>query len=232
MRVLKDPSATYDKDQVLIMCQMLGFKHGILHLYEESKLWRAQLALHLRLSEPTQALAVCKRRGAACPRLWLDLLYTPPPPALLQEVLAAIAQEKLLSPILVIDCLTSTPTYTLGDVRKYLMNVLKSEDEVITREQELATKYRTESEKMKSDIEALRLSPATFQSSRCAACARPLELPTVHFLCQHSYHHHCFQSYSESESECCACAASRPRRDTTARAAETLHDRLQKEHDP
>ncbi|XP_048481068.1 vacuolar protein sorting-associated protein 11 homolog isoform X1 [Plutella xylostella] len=232
MRVLKDPSATYDKDQVLIMCQMLGFKHGILHLYEESKLWRAQLALHLRLSEPTQALAVCKRRGAACPRLWLDLLYTPPPPALLQEVLAAIAQEKLLSPILVIDCLTSTPTYTLGDVRKYLMNVLKSEDEVITREQELASKYRTESEKMKSDIEALRLSPATFQSSRCAACARPLELPTVHFLCQHSYHHHCFQSYSESESECCACAASRPRRDVTARAAETLHDRLQKEHDP
>lgn len=69
------------------------------------------------------------------------------------------------------------------------MNVLKSEDEVITREQELATKYRSESEKMKSDIEALRLSPATFQSSRCAACARPLELPTVHFLCQHSYHH-------------------------------------------
>ncbi|VVC91492.1 unnamed protein product, partial [Leptidea sinapis] len=38
LSVLKDTDANYDKDQMLIICQMLGFKAGILHLYEEKKL--------------------------------------------------------------------------------------------------------------------------------------------------------------------------------------------------
>ena len=37
------------------------------------------------------------------------------------------------------------------------------------------------------------------------ACKHPLELPSVHFLCQHSYHEHCFQSFSDAENECPAC---------------------------
>lgn len=38
MQVLKDPEANYDKDQTLVICQMLSFKAGILYLYEENKL--------------------------------------------------------------------------------------------------------------------------------------------------------------------------------------------------
>lgn len=68
------------------------------------------------------------------------------------------------------------------------MDVLKSEDEVITREQELAAKYKSEIERMKTQIHTIQNEALTFQSSRCAACNRLLELPTVHFLCQHSFH--------------------------------------------
>ncbi|CAH2043356.1 unnamed protein product, partial [Iphiclides podalirius] len=142
------------------------------------------------------------------------------------------ATEKLLSPILVIDCLASTQSYTLGDVRKYLMNVLKSEEEVIKREQELATKYRNETEKMKAQIQVIQNEPITFQSSRCAACNRPLELPTVHFFCQHSFHQHCFQSYSETERECPACSQGGARTEPPHRTADTLHSRLHSDHDP
>lgn len=38
MKVLRNSEANYDKDQTLIICQMLGFKAGILYLYEENKL--------------------------------------------------------------------------------------------------------------------------------------------------------------------------------------------------
>lgn len=38
MALLKDPEADYDKDQILMICQMLGFKPGLLHIYEEKKL--------------------------------------------------------------------------------------------------------------------------------------------------------------------------------------------------
>ena len=46
-----------------------------------------------------------------------------------------------------------------------------------------------------------------FQVTQCAACTHPLELPTVHFLCRHSYHQHCFESFSEAEAECPTCYA-------------------------
>ncbi|XP_026321617.1 vacuolar protein sorting-associated protein 11 homolog [Hyposmocoma kahamanoa] len=232
LKILRDPEANYDKDQTLVICQMLGFHAGILYLYEENKLWRAQVALYMRHDDAESALAVCRRRGQACPRLWLDVLWWPPPARCLPELLNVIANEKLLSPILVIDCLASTPTYTLGDVRKYLMNVLKSENDIITREQELATKYKSESEKMKTQIQMLQNEPVTFQSSRCAACNRPLELPSVHFLCQHSFHQHCFQSYSESDAECPACVGARRSSKPPPHAAEMLHARLHQEHDP
>lgn len=232
LRVLRNPEANYDKDQTLIICQMLGFQAGVLYLYEENKLWRAQVALHLRSGDAEAALAVCRRRGALCPRLWLDVLWAPPPPRCLPELLNVIANEKLLSPILVIDCLASTPTYTLGDVRKYLTDVLKSENDVITREQQLSNKYREESSRMKELTSVLQRQPVVFQSSRCAVCNKPLELPTMHFLCQHSFHQSCFTTYAESETECVVCANARRRPDSQPQIAETLHARLHNEHDP
>ena len=57
----------------------------------------------------------------------------------------------------------------------------------------------------------LRGDATTFQVSKCSACKHTLELPSVHFMCQHSYHQHCFQSYSESEKECPACHAENKR---------------------
>ncbi|XP_034834657.1 vacuolar protein sorting-associated protein 11 homolog [Maniola hyperantus] len=235
LTILKDPDANFDRDQILIMCQMLGFKAGILHLYEDSKLYRAQVALLLRSGDAERALSVCRKRGAACPRLWLDVLWAPPPASCLPELSHVAATEKLLSPILVVDCLASTPNYTLGDVRKYLMDVLKSEDDVITREQELAAKYKSEIEKMKAQIQVIQNEPVTFQSSRCAACSRPLELPSLHFLCQHSYHQDCFQTYSDNEHECPSCVTSAGGNRASMPpppAAEQLHSRLQADHDP
>ncbi|CAM4729884.1 unnamed protein product [Leuciscus chuanchicus] len=36
-------------------------------------------------------------------------------------------------------------------------------------------------------------------------CNSPLELPSVHFLCGHSFHQHCLESFAESEAECPTC---------------------------
>jgi hypothetical protein len=38
IKVLKNPSATYDHDQTLILCQLYNFSFGILFLYEEKKM--------------------------------------------------------------------------------------------------------------------------------------------------------------------------------------------------
>lgn len=232
VKLLKSPDANYDKDQTLIVCQMLRFKPGIVFLYEENKLYREMLRLYMRWGDVEGALELCRRRGALCPRLWLDALWWPPPPSHLAEVLNVIANERLLPPMLVVNCLSNSATYTLGDVRKYLLNVLKTESELTVKEEKLSHKYQEETGRIKQLIDGLQHRPTIFQGSRCAACHHQLELPSVHFMCQHSYHQHCFQSFAESESECPACAPGKTSRLPTAPvSAEALHSRLDKEID-
>lgn len=48
--------------------------------------------------------------------------------------------------------------------------------------------YKAETEKKKIEIEDLGAKPSVFQAQRCQACGLQLDLPTVHFLCKHSFH--------------------------------------------
>ena len=70
----------------------------------------------------------------------------------------------------------------------------------------LIGQYKLESQKIREKLEKLSSSVTIFQSTKCSACGHTLDLPTVHFLCGHGYHQHCFQSYSDSDSSCPACA--------------------------
>ena len=56
---------------------------------------------------------------------------------------------------------------------------------------------------MRSQIEELKSSPIVFQSTKCELCRQQLELPTVHFMCRHSYHQRCL---GENDGECPRCA--------------------------
>ena len=110
------------------------------------------------------------------------------PSSFLAEVLSVIEKEKLLSPLLVVDALSNSTTATLGEVRNYLMTVLQSESELTNQEEQLIEKYRQETERIRSQINNIQTSTMIFQGSRCNACNHQLELPSIHFLCQHSFH--------------------------------------------
>ena len=48
-------------------------------------------------------------------------------------------------------------------------------------------------------------APRVFQLTRCSACGGQLDLPSVHFMCKHSYHQRCL---GDNEAECPSCARS------------------------
>lgn len=89
---------------------------------------------------------------------------------------------------MVIDALSNSLSCTLGDVRAYLNNVLKAEYEQTQTDNELITKYKADTVTLRKQIENIRNSTIIFQGSRCSACHHQLELPSIHFMCQHSYH--------------------------------------------
>ncbi|XP_047107852.1 vacuolar protein sorting-associated protein 11 homolog isoform X3 [Schistocerca piceifrons] len=210
VRLLQNSEANYDKDQTLILCQIHNFRSGILYLYEEGKLYQQILQYHIRQRDYKAVLTTCRRFGQQDPSLWVQALWactkdSETPSDLLGEVLSVIEKQRLLSPLLVVDALASSGTATIGDVRSYLLSVLQTEKELTEQEQQLINKYRQETDKIRQQIQSMQTSAVVFQASRCSACNHQLELPSVHFLCQHSYHQHCFQSFAENENECPAC---------------------------
>jgi len=84
--------------------------------------------------------------------------------------------------------------------------------------------YKTETEKKKAEIEDLGSKPSVFQSQRCLACGLQLELPTVHFLCKHSFHQRCLNNVDDNP-ECPTCSASNQTIRTLRKAQDEYADR-------
>jgi len=63
--------------------------------------------------------------------------------------------------------------------------------------------YTDETADMRNKIEEFRTSVTIFQVNKCSSCMAALDLPVIHFLCQHAYHIHCL---TENEKECPICA--------------------------
>lgn len=81
-----------------------------------------------------------------------------------------------------------------------------------------------------SFLSSLACSPKIFQKTKCSICNSALELPSVHFLCGHSFHQHCFESYSESDADCPTCLPENRKVMDMIRAQEQkrdLHDQFQ-----
>ncbi|KAL7292944.1 hypothetical protein TKK_0013397 [Trichogramma kaykai] len=210
IRLLQTSHASFDRDQILILCHQHDFRKGVLLLYEEKKLYQEILRYHLQKGDPEKVLATCNNFGNQDPHLWVQTLWTiasknMTSSKLLLDVLDHIAKEKLLAPLTVLDALSTSLTSNLKDIRHYLNNVLSQEQEQVQADTELIEKYRRDSKNLRQKMHEIENDTIIFQGSRCSACHHQLELPSVHFLCNHSYHQHCFQSFSENENECPAC---------------------------
>ncbi len=110
-----------------------------------------------------------------------------------------------MSPLMVIRTLAGSQLANLGMVRSYLQSVCQTEQKQIDEHTRIIEQYRIDTKKVRERIHELRSQALTLKQTKCAVCNEILELPTVHFLCEHSFHADCFQSYAESESECPLC---------------------------
>ncbi|KAG5888950.1 hypothetical protein JTB14_012209 [Gonioctena quinquepunctata] len=245
LKLLQNPDVKYDKSQALVVCHMHSFKEGILYLYEEQKLYQQILRYHISNNDSNSVLACCRRFGHQEPTLWVQALWScvrdtkEPSMDLLNEILTVIAKEKLFSPQLVIDAVgTGNAEVTVGHIRSYITNELRQEQKKTKEISELTSNYRKDTKKLKEHLENLKSGIIEIRGSRCAACHHTLELPKIHFLCKHSFHQHCFQSFSDDENECPTCQPENKNLVELLRAREynkdlheTFHSQLEKAHD-
>ncbi|GFQ99030.1 vacuolar protein sorting-associated protein 11 homolog [Trichonephila clavata] len=211
MDMLRNSDASYSINQALVLCQMSDFKPGILHLYEKAKLYQQILFYHIENRDLDAIMRTCERFGSYDPNLWVQALWFFCQQEKNQKpyvitILNEVERNNLLSPILVVDIMAKSHTATLDLIKDYIIRYLQKENEQIAEDERLIKQYREETEKMRNQMEELRNNPKIFQVSKCSGCTHQLELPSVHFLCGHSYHQQCFESYSaEHDSECPLC---------------------------
>lgn len=245
LKLMQNPDVKYDKSQALVVCHMNSFKEGILYLYEEQKLYQQILRYHMSNNDSNSVLACCRRFGHQEPTLWVQALWscvrnsTNPSMDLLNEILTVIAKEKLFSSQLVIDAIgTGNADISLGHIRSYITNELQQEQKKTKEIADLTSNYRKDTDKLKELLEKLKGGIIEIRGSRCAACHHTLELPKIHFLCEHSFHQHCFQSFSDDENECPTCQPENKNliellkaREYNKDLHETFHSQLEKAHD-
>lgn len=209
--ILSSPKLSYDNDQALVLCQLHNFLRGTLYLYEKKGLHEQILKLHLEMNNLQAGLETCRQFGEQHPNLWVEALTllgdcsNTVPNEVIEEILNTIEEKALMSPLLVVRTLAGSPIANLGIVRRYLLNVYQNEEKQIDEHAKIIAHYQADTEKVRGRIHELRSNAVTLQQSKCSACHQGLELPTLHFLCGHSYHKHCFQSYADNDNECPAC---------------------------
>ncbi|KAI9088717.1 hypothetical protein DFS34DRAFT_708836 [Phlyctochytrium arcticum] len=211
--LIRNGNAPYDADHALVLCKMHNFGEGVLYLYERMSLHKDILRQHMETDDYASVIATCNTHGDGDPSLWTQALAYfaekgtglggDDPQAELLEVLHNIDRRNLLPPLQVIQILARNNSVTIGTVRDYVVRRVEAEKKAITESNRIIDTYREETERLQTQLTDLKEKPIVFQITKCEICRQQLQLPTVHFLCKHSYHQRCL---GDGDHECPKCA--------------------------
>ena len=218
-----------DPSSILLLSHLSHFQEGTTLVREKQGLRFDIFRSYTSAKDTAGAIRALRKYGGSEPQLYpAALAYFTSSLDILKEagdefeaVLKKIDEEKLMAPLQVVQTLSANDVATMGLVKKYLSNTIEKERKEIMnvcrhswfgkaftdREQNrsLIESYRTESQAKRKELEELGNKPVVFQAIRCSACGRNLDLPTVHFLCKHSFHQRCLNQGNE-DAECPVCA--------------------------
>ncbi|KOO27738.1 ring zinc finger-containing protein [Chrysochromulina tobinii] len=80
---------------------------------------------------------------------------------------------------------------------------LRAADAALEEQSREASRFGDDVAKMRAEIAEIDGCVRVFQQPKCSACLGPLDVPTIHFHCQHSYHLACL---GDHDHECPLCA--------------------------
>ncbi|KAF8898758.1 hypothetical protein BD779DRAFT_1485409 [Infundibulicybe gibba] len=214
-RLLKSDTIPYDPTHALILCSSRGHTEGLVLLWEKMGMYEEILRFWMDRDKEgatpgasAHVVSHVKMYGAQHPHLYpLVLRFLTSTPELLErhrddvkEVLEHINDEGIIPPLGVIQVLSRNNVASVGLVKEYLLARIKEARSEISSDQELIKSYRVETAAKLQQVEDLANpeNPRVFHVTRCSACGGQLDLPSVHFMCSHSYHQRCVSPPSAS----------------------------------
>ncbi|KAI4131009.1 MAG: hypothetical protein LQ347_003148 [Umbilicaria vellea] len=215
-RLIQGQNIPIDTSNVLLLSHLSDFRDGTILVREQQGLRFDIFRSYTSANDTAGAIKALKKYGPEEPQLYpAALAYFTSSPRILEEagdeldvVLKKIDDDGLMAPLQVIQTLSTNAVATMGMNRR------------------LIESYRSETEAKRKEIDELGNKPAVFQARRCSACGGNLDLPTVHFLCKHSFHQRCLNQVDDSV-ECPVCAT----QNATIRAIRKAQEESADRHD-
>ena len=109
----------------------------------------------------------------------------------INQVVEHIESNNLMPPTMILKMLFKHTNLTLTVVKDFVSHILKKESAAIEEDKRVYQQCKTSAEQMRKELEEMNTQAQVFQNNSCSLCAAPLELPAVHFLCNHSFHSRC-----------------------------------------
>ena len=225
-----------DASNVLLLSNLENFRDGSILVREQQGLRFDIFRSYTSAKDTSGAIKALRKYGPEEPQLYpAALAYFTSTPEIMAEagdeidtVLKKIDTDGLMAPLQVIQTLSSNGVATMGMIKRYLSTNIERERIEIANNRRLIETFQTDTEAKQKEISELGTKPAVFQATRCSACGHPLDLPTVHFLCKHSFHQHCLNMTSEDEDIECPIDAGQ---NATIRAIRKAQDESAERHD-
>lgn len=222
-------STPYDPMHALVLCSSVGFREGMVRLWEGMGMYEDVLRFYMEEGQeaengqgiPTSSKVFSHLEvyGPSHPHLYpLVLRYLTSSPAILtkhkeelSKILAKIDEYQIMPPLGVVQLLSRNGVVDIGSVKEWLRGKVEENEEEIEsvsditsllfflstikdlqrlQDKHLYDSYRSETAaKRKAILDRSNVSqPEVFQVTKCAACGGQLDLPSIHFMCKHSYH--------------------------------------------
>ncbi|KAG8932101.1 hypothetical protein FRC02_001657 [Tulasnella sp. 418] len=214
----------YDQTHALIICSTKDFTEGLVILWEQMGMYEDILRFwmekensnveHAGSTRPSvEVVRHLSLYGPSHPHLYPFVLrFLTSTPALLsrhtkdvEQILEVIHDRKIIPPLGVVQVLSRNGVASVGLVKGWLMKRIMESKEEVDADRQLIASYRNETESKLKEVAELSdpEHPRVFHVTRCSACGGQLDLPSIHFMCKHSYHQRCL---GEHENECPNCA--------------------------
>ncbi|KAI9809940.1 MAG: hypothetical protein M1825_000373 [Sarcosagium campestre] len=234
-RLIDREDIPIDTSNVMLLSHLSNFTDGTTLVREKQGLRFDIFRSYTSAKDTRGAIKALKKYGPEEPRLYTAALaYFTSSPQILEEagdeldaVLRKIDEDRLMAPLQVIQTLSVNAVASMGMVKKYLKDMVDRERKEISNNRRLIESYRSETEAKRTEIADLGSKPTVFQAKRCSACGGSLDLPTVHFLCKHSFHQRCLNQVEGSALECPLCAG----QNATIKAIRRAQDESADRHD-
>lgn len=206
-KLLSQPSEKLDLNQALILCRNNRFDDGLIELYGRVKLYHLVLQYHIDQDDSLKIMKTCEEFGTIEPQLYMPALihYSMNGDERLSQLLKAIEHQKAIGPMVVIKILLDSKRATLASVKEYLVRFLGKLNDRHIENMSSVDHYKDDTESIRNKIDEFKNHHIIFRTSKCSACYSNLDLPSVHFLCNHSYHQNCFYEHSVESDECPKC---------------------------